>query len=498
MYQAMRQRSAFPPIDGFLWGDDMSVIIKATPQQVASMINAHVATAKDCGQVYDTKSPIGKFIHYLQNYFVWAQTCGRNIPLGHERVTRIWPKDLASLIHGKYFKKAERGGNIYVMDLLRLVAYILGSDVRVYQPSVRIPIANLLGPEGPIAQSPVGFPSPSARMWLRMVFPVDSFVPKPSVNTATLGARIVENAKGKLTGVDRETQTFNIKHSIDTTYRAFRDVNREPSFVSASDEHLSYTRSVYNTACRTLGNGVVSSHVGAFVNNLNYKGLRESIPLTPVGDNTLRLESNRYTFKFSGFCLKYSKRIFYFYEGDKLLTTYQSLYHPFLSRSLPSRLLCQLFGLSTSDRTVNSRLDEIYSRFSPAHFRVDLSAKAVAEVMMRTSADRRVEVLRTIGFTPEEIPPILLASQQLLILKDVDEGTKYGSLPDIAQCIDEQVAKSLLERASSVSLTRFKDIHRDTLVSLFISLVYEELNYFCHRGIPEGIIARVPSLIIAS
>jgi len=116
------------------------------------------------------------------------------------------------------------------------------------------------------------------------------------------------------------------------------------------------------------------------------------------------------------------------------ILSFESRWHPFWSLPLKTSLFVSMFGLSSETPLIG--IKDMAQKFSPAHFRTDLTAVEVMDAVASCkSPGEQMRILRYIGFNDIEINTIIEHAHRIPIYRHLQEVSDYTGLDDISKCI---------------------------------------------------------------
>jgi hypothetical protein len=154
------------------------------------------------------------------------------------------------------------------------------------------------------------------------------------------------------------------------------------------------------------------------------------------------------------------------------VTTFK--WHPYWSRSRHLNLLLSFCGVQTG-RSVISQQD-LKQKFSPSHFRPDMTADEVINAVRGAPDGGAQDVLSVIGFSREEIVTLLPHVREIGIYNDLAQVNEYTGLDEILQSIDVSVIRELIQFTAPETINIIDPHVQRVMFTQYISLLVDEFN----------------------
>jgi hypothetical protein len=504
----------------YMWGDDSYTMLKAnTPEEFIQKIRTRERVGKDCGLVYDTidGAQNGLLVHYLQIIYWCGQSFQRRIPIDHENESRASIIGLGSIVD-KMISLSQRGGNLDLCDMLVLSTVIQGSRMKVFGKQAKLPYDTFAAPGGLLNRQLMGFSSPNSRLWLNLNWPwlaaegTEGMVAKrPQVDkAATVGRRLLADGDQMVKyHVGTEGDIVPLRARLESVSKAFIERDRATDSVAALfrlqrthgtdvNKNVShYSEWVERSAEKAMGEAAVERVFNkdfkeqALI-NAGYIPKRRDDPkptleMDPVEKYTgVRIGGYNLSFRMSRDyilkCSRISPRSYgvfpYQFEvhsshlTQPWVTTFK--WHPYWSRSRHLNLLLSFCGVQTG-RSVISQQD-LKQKFSPSHFRPDMTADEVINAVRGAPDGGAQDVLSVIGFSREEIVTLLPHVREIGIYNDLAQVNEYTGLDEILQSIDVSVIRELIQFTAPETINIIDPHVQRVMFTQYISLLVDEFN----------------------
>jgi hypothetical protein len=509
-----------------VWGDDTYIVIN--PGRLPGVVDTITRLdelGKEAGQELGTveDSTSGRSVHYLQKVFVGGQIFQRRMAYDHEN--EVMGDRMPGSI-GEFLDKARdlstRGGNKTLLNMLQLLTVINGSRATQFGRQASASFDTMAAPGGLNNRLLVGFASPNSKLYLELnattLFGASQveIQPRPVLEkSATIGKRVLDHIADSgpvgsqvTVNIGGVEETHNIDHLRKGARRVLLDEKRfrqnqkyvdnlhkrAAANVGNGASHLSYLNSIENGASMSVGDVLVNKHLRPMFRE---KALIKSnyIASTLEGKpepQEMKMSSTHTGFKIGSQIIKFgfstklrlqipkrSNENFILYEGSQIKLQLPQKWHPYYGLPRHYRMTMSLFGVTPSAQS-QVKIKTFMNKFSPGHFRSDLTAEEVVNALKKTkSKEDQIALLEHIGFTQEEIQARLHFVKDISLYEDFSTAEEYSSVPDIVKSCATITAEQLLFHSAGESYMVQADEVRRIVISHFISLIVDELNIAC-------------------
>jgi len=168
------------------------------------------------------------------------------------------------------------------------------------------------------------------------------------------------------------------------------------------------------------------------------------------------------------------------YQDGKLEMRFKQHWHPYYALPRHYRMVLSLFGVTAESHSA-IKIKTFMNKFSPGHFRSDLTAEEVVNALKRTKTkEDQIALMEVIGFTNDEISERLHFVKDIPLYEDISKADEYSSVPDIVKSCAVTVAKRILFKIAPSSYDQIEDPEiSNVIMSHFISLIVDEMNIAC-------------------
>jgi hypothetical protein len=205
-----------------------------------------------------------------------------------------------------------------------------------------------------------------------------------------------------------------------------------------------------------------------------------------IGERTIRYSfSKRYILKLTSANNRTFKLMDVIEGGDPVVAL-REYWHPYYYMPVAYRQILALLGVHTSKEQLHVK--SFLQKFSPAHFRNDLTAEEVIRALKKIDKPYVIPFLKYVGFTDNEIDVIISDISSIYLYEHITEAKEFASTPDIIKSCSAHRVQQLMTYTSPevVSLVEGDGMLRALIQSHFVALLVDEMNIACSSPSPMG------------
>jgi hypothetical protein len=265
---------------------------------------------------------------------------------------------------------------------------------------------------------------------------------------------------------------------------------------------LSYLNSIHNGAKMSVGDVLVNKHLRALFREkalISSKYIATTLTGKPEPQE-LKPASKHLGFRVGNSVIKFgfshnrvimlprrSGDVYTVMDGPNVLQKLPQRWHPYYALPRHFRLVMGLFGVTPSAHS-QIKIKTFMNKFSPGHFRSDLTAEEVVNALKRTKTkEDQIALLEHIGFTTDEISSMLHHVKDIPLYEDFSAADEFSSVPDIVKSCSPYVAEQLLFHAAQHHYASlFNPETKRIVLSHFVSLIVDEMNMACSLHSPNS------------
>jgi hypothetical protein len=278
---------------------------------------------------------------------------------------------------------------------------------------------------------------------------------------------------------------------------------------------LSYLNSIANGASMSVGDVLVNKHLRPLFRE---KALVEAnyIASTLTGapkQQELTLSSTHAGFRVGSRTIKFGfsttfrlklprnqRDVFTLEEKGIEKAPFGQHWHPYYAMPRHYRMIMSLLGV-TPAASSQIKIKTFMSKFSPGHFRSDLTAEEVANALKKLDTkEKQMSLLEHIGFTPEEIKERMPYVKEIALYEDLSTSEEYSSIPDIVKSCSPMIAETLLFYGAGPHYVTLQSPElKRVVLTHFVSLIVDEMNIVCSLYNPQSeapAFIRLPTVVV--
>jgi hypothetical protein len=509
-----------------VWGDDCYVIQGSSPKDVIEVIKEQEMLAGEAGQVLGTvsDSTSGRVVHFLQKLYVCGQEVRRRMAYDHEKP--VQSERLPGNV-GEFLDKARdmciRGGNERLLNMLQLMTVINGSRATIFGRQARTTFKSMACPGGMLNRLLVGYQSPNSELYLQLNA-TELFGEKQSEigvrsqleQPIRIGERVLEDNEQQVAvvvgGIEASASLGSLKTSASSKLLESNRMLASGVITNKFKEHVSsigydkynYVQSIERSAEMATGGVLRDKHLAPkFREKALIAGgyIGKSLGEQPLSDKK-QLSSMHAGFRIGERVINYSfssqyilkltsaeNRTFKLLDvinGGEPITAFREFWHPYFYMPRAYRQVLSLLGVHTSREQLNVK--SFLQKFSPAHFRNDLTAEEVIRALKKIDKPYVMPFLKYVGFTDNEIDVIISDISSIYLYEHITDAKEYASTPDIIKSCSAHRIQQLMTYTSPevVSLVEGDGMLRALVQSHFVALLVDEMNIACSSPSPLG------------